>query len=198
MPAIVQLRQTNPTRTDALLADQDSEKPELTKLWLPSALPSGLRETGCIGGLLDKERRLRLAEADDALVALRRQLRITTGVFNYKKTHVSGTGQKANTRARTLLTQLTTKTKLFADRYRAARKALSTLDPAGDWLRRLLPLRGEDIRGPGRGEDEESEGRRQLSWIWQTVRRTPLDPSDEFEIAEGMFDVFVFLPLVLT
>jgi hypothetical protein len=67
------------------------------------------------------------------LAALYRQLRITTGVFNYKKTHVSGTGQKSNTRARTLLSQLTAKTKLFADRYQAARKALVSLDPNGDW-----------------------------------------------------------------
>ena len=198
MPAIVQLHQANSTCTDAPLADQDDEKPESTKLWLPSALPSGLCKTGCIGGLLDKEHRLWLAEADDALVALRRQLHITTGVFNYKKTHVSGTGQKANMRTCTLLTQLTTKTKLFTDHYQAARKALSTLDPAGDWLQRLLPLRGEDIRGPGRGEDEESEGRRQLSWIWQTARRTPLDHGDEFEIAEGMFNALAFLLLVLT
>jgi hypothetical protein len=115
--------------------EQDIEKPESIRLWLPSSLPASLRESGCVSGLLEKECRLRLAEADDALVALRRQLRITTSVFNYKKTHVSGTGQKANTRARTLLSQLTTKTRLIADRYRAARKALLVLDPDGDWQR---------------------------------------------------------------
>ena len=65
---------------------------------------------GCINGLADKEHHLQLAEADDALVALHRQLRITTGVFNYKKIHASGTGQKANTQAWTMLSQLTTKT----------------------------------------------------------------------------------------
>jgi hypothetical protein len=91
--------------------------------------------------------------------------------------------------------QLATKTKLFAERYRAARKALSVLDPAGDWLHRLLPLHNEDVRGPGRGEDKESEGRRQLSWIWQTARRTPAGEGDEFEIAEGMFNTFVFTDL---
>ena len=86
MPGIAQLCQMSPTRTDAMPSDQDTEKPESMQLWLPSSLPTGLRETGCVNGLVDKERRLRLAEADDALVALRRQLRITTGVFNYKKT----------------------------------------------------------------------------------------------------------------
>lgn len=167
--------------------EQDTEMPESIPLWLPSSLPSGLRKTGCVDGLIEKERRLRLAEADDALVALRRQLRITTGVFNYKKTHVSGTGQKSNTRARTLLSQLTAKTKMFADHYRAARKALSILDPNGDWERRLLPLCPEDIRGPTR-QDDESEGRRRLTWIWlvgQTAQ-VSVNPGDEFEIAEGM------------
>ncbi|KIM73218.1 hypothetical protein PILCRDRAFT_15408 [Piloderma croceum F 1598] len=145
---------------------QDTEMPEAIPLWLPSSLPSRLRESGCVDGLVEKERRLRLAEADDALVALRRQLRITTGVFNYKKTHVSGTGQKSNT---------------------PARKALSTLDPDGDWRRRLLPLRPEDIRGPTR-QDDESEGRRELTWIWLAGRaaQVPVNDGDEFEIAEGM------------
>ena len=73
-------------------------------------------------------------------------------------THVSGTGQKANTHAHTLLLQLTTKTKLLAECYRAPCKAPSTFDSAGDWLQRLLPFCSEDICGPGGGEDEESEG----------------------------------------
>jgi hypothetical protein len=179
-----------------MLNDQDTEKPESIKLWLPSSLPPGLRESGCVNGLVGKERRLRLAEADDALVALRRQLRITTGVFNYKKTHVSGTGQKANTRARTLLSQLTTKTRLIADRYRAARKALAILDPNGDWQRRLLPLRSEDIRGPTRTDDDESEGKRELSWIWVTKSSVPVE-GDEFEIAEGTPSFISLLLFVL-
>ena len=186
MPAITQLRQTNGTRTDAMPADQDSEKPELIQLWLPSSLPSGLCGSGCIPGLLDKECRLRLAEASDALAALRRQLRITTGVFNYKKTHVSGTGQKSNTRARTLLSQLTAKTRMFADRYRSARKALEVLDPDGDWRRRLFPLRPEDICGPTKLDDDVSEGRRELSWIWLVEGKSgSANEGDEFEIAEG-------------
>jgi hypothetical protein len=114
--------------------DQDAKKPELIQLCLPFSLPSGLCKSGCINGLLDKECHLWLAEADDALVALRHQLHITTGIFNYKKTHVSGTGQRANTRAWTLLSQLTSKTWLIADQYRTARKALTILDPNGDWV----------------------------------------------------------------
>ncbi|KIM73256.1 hypothetical protein PILCRDRAFT_81280 [Piloderma croceum F 1598] len=113
--------------------DQDAEKPEAIKLWLPSSLPVGLCRTGCVSGLVDKESHLRLAEANNTLVALRCQLRITSSMFNYKKTHISGTGQRANTQARTLLSQLTMKTRLIADCYRAACNALSVLDPNGTW-----------------------------------------------------------------
>lgn len=90
MPGIAQVQQTNSTRVDALPSAQDCEKPELAALWLPSNMPSHLRESGCVGGLLEKEK---LADANDALAGLRRQLRIMMGVFNYKKAHVSGSGQ---------------------------------------------------------------------------------------------------------
>jgi hypothetical protein len=188
MPGVTQMRQINGTRTDTMPTEQDTEMPESIPLWLPSSLPSSLRKNGCVDGLIEKEHHLRLAEADDALVALCRQLRITTGVFNYKKTHVSGTGQKSNTCAHTLLSQLTAKTKMFADRYRAARKALSTLDPNGNWQRQLLPLCPDDICGPSRQDDDESEGRQELTWIWLTARTTPAPAGDgdEFEIVEGM------------
>lgn len=188
MPGIAQLRQMNATRTDGLPDSQDRDKPEAINLWLPSAMPCSLWPTGCAPGLLDKEKRLRLAEAEDSLAALRRQLRIMNGVFNYKKTHVSGSGQRANTRARTLMSRVTDKTRLFAERYRAARQYLAVLDPNGEWQRHLLPLLTKDVRGPGRNEDEPSEGRRELSWIWLLrPRQANETQGDEFELDEGMW-----------
>ena len=70
-----------------------------------------------MGGLLEKEKQLHLADANDALAGLRRQLQIMMGIFNYKKAHVSGSGQRANTHAQTLMTQISDKIHLFADRY---------------------------------------------------------------------------------
>lgn len=185
MPGIAQLRQVNATRTDGLPDTQDSDKPENIQLWLPSSMPRALWETGCLPGLLDKEKRLRVAEADDALNGLRRQLRIMTGVFNYKSAHVSGTGQRSNTRARTLMAQISDKTSLFAERYRAARLSLSKLDPNGDWQSRLRPLLTEDVRGMGRYDEDKSEGRRELSWIWTTTPHA-VEGNDELELAEGV------------
>lgn len=185
MPGITQLRQLNATRTDALPDSEDAKRPEAIQLWLPSHIPQSLWQTGCVTGLLQKEKTLRVAEATDALNGLRRQLRIMTGVFNYKKTHVSGTGQRSNTRARTLMAQVSDKTRLFAERYRAARRSLVVLDPNGEWQDTLKPLQAKDVRGMGRyNEDEDSaEGRRELSWIWLSSKQ--VTEGEDFEAAEG-------------
>jgi hypothetical protein len=39
------------------------------------------------------------------------------------------------------------------------------LDPGGDWKSRLHLLNDDDIKGPGKDEDE-AEGTHELSWIW--------------------------------
>lgn len=190
MPGVAQLRQTQATRIDGMPGSDDAEKPEILPLFLPSAMPSAIRASGCVSGLISKNIRLRVAEANDSLVGLRRQLRIMTGVFNYKKTHVSGTGQGSNTRARTLMSRITEKTQLYAARYRAARHALTQLDPNGSWADTLLPLLAKDVRGPQRRDDNDdpSEGRRELSWIWthRGAYHAP-DGGDEFDADEGKF-----------
>ncbi|KAH7903922.1 hypothetical protein BJ138DRAFT_1188251 [Hygrophoropsis aurantiaca] len=185
MPGIAHVRQMCPTRTNALVDDERVKKSEDIMLHLPSTLPISIRATGCVEGLLEKEKQLRLAEAEDTLGALRRQLLITTGVFNFKKTHISGTGQKPNTRARAMLTRLMDKARNHADRYRAARRALVALDPEGDWKAMLKVLHTEDIRGPRRTEDEASEGNREISWIWVSGRQRDTRMGTD-EIAEGL------------
>lgn len=194
-PGVTQLRQTHATRTDGLPAANDAKKPEAIDLFLPSSMPQALRELGCVSGLVEKEKALRLAEALDALNALRRQLRIMMNVFNYKKTHVSGAGQRANTRTRTMMANISEKIQLLAERYRAARLALSRLDPDGEWSATLLPLRSKDIRGPQRDDDaDESEGRRELSWIWLSPTVHHRVEGDDREVSEGLtflFDVYL-------
>lgn len=154
---------------------------ESMPLWLPSSLPASmpaqLRMTGLSAGLADKEARLRVAQADDALAEIRRQRRIVTGLVIFKHLNVSGMGQKKNTRIRTLFMRFNNKTERVAERYRAARAALEGLDPDGDWNIRLQILRPEDIRGPGRDHidkkerrPEKSEKRREQSWIWLVPR----------------------------
>ncbi|KAN0118878.1 hypothetical protein V8E52_004650 [Russula decolorans] len=105
----------------------------------------------------------------DSLSELRRLLRITMGLRDYKVKQI-GPSQRAGTRARNLINRFKDKLSRCAERYRAARNALLALDPMGEWGKRLQELKNEHIRAPGRS-DGESEGFRQVSWIWMVARR---------------------------
>lgn len=144
-----------------------STHPEKIPLYLPSSIPSSLWGVGCSSSLVDKERRLRLAQADDGLNELRRQLRISATLIDYKKEQ-HGTSQRMATRTRSLLSRFHDKTHRAAERYTTAFNALNVLDPGGDWIIRLKPLDySKDLRSPRRDLDEDpTESKRELSWIW--------------------------------
>jgi hypothetical protein len=154
MPEVLKLTETE--------TDSDHLRPESISLYMPSGVPMDLISSA---SLVEKERRLRQAQAEDALVELRRLLRVRFGLRNFKFMQV-GHSQKANTRMRTLLTRFQERISRCADRYRVAQSALLRLDPDGSWTDHLLELKAEHIRGPGRESEDESEGRRELSWIW--------------------------------
>ena len=124
--------------------------PESISLKLPSTLPRNVRDALTFR-LANVETRMREAQADDALRQLRRLLRVTKGLWQYKFKNV-GYGQKANTWARAIIDGFKQKITRCANRYRAARKALLVLDVDGEWQHRLLDLRDQDIRIPGRAD----------------------------------------------
>jgi hypothetical protein len=148
------------------------ERPETIPLQLPSGLPAACRLM-LPGGLVQKELRMRIAQADDALAELRKMLRVSMGLSYYKYSQV-GFGQRPGTRARTLAQRYWMKVTRCANRYRAARSALVILNPMHNSLIRLQPLDDRDVRKPGRSKDDESEsegeGVRELSWIWMVQR----------------------------
>ena len=166
VPALADDRETSPSA-----ASNAHIAPELTPLKLPLSMTPALRLT-CYQGLADIERRLRLAQAEDALYDLRKQLRITLGLTLYKTTQV-GPSQRAGTRARALISQFRDKTMRCADRYRAAYSALTALDFGGEWCQQFRQLADTDIRPP-RKEDDEAEGTRALSWIWRIDHKNGL------------------------
>ena len=169
MPGIAQAR--------ASLTPTTSEQPKTTELCLPSRMPSSLWATGCLPGVVEKEKRLRLAQADDALAELRRQLCIAATICDYKKS--IGSSQKLGLKTRTLLNRFHDKTLRCARRYTAAFTALTALDPNGDWTAHLRHLdHAKDIRGPHREEEDESEGKREMSWIWLAGRTGGWPSSD--------------------
>ncbi|KAI9064965.1 hypothetical protein FKP32DRAFT_1568832 [Trametes sanguinea] len=151
--------------------------PEDIPLWLPSSLPSGLRHGDFTQRLLQMEGRLRLAQLEDSLADIRRLRRILQGVAQFKRLNVSGTGNKPNTRIRALYTKFQRKQTRSAERYRAAYRALSALDPEGDWTHHFRELHDKDLTRPGRDDDSRGEGYREVSWIWRVV--TDVGDSDE-------------------
>lgn len=184
-----------------LAADREEDEsssttqPENLKLWLPSEMPAATRTLGCVQDLPDKECRLRLAQADDALHELRRQLRVSATILDFKKNTVGGTSQRNGLRTRTLMMRFHDKTHRCARRYDTAFVALLSLDPNGVWQHRLRRLdHSKDLRLPGRDKEEDadpkkrvSEGRREISWIWLAPRADGVRDAasgDEYSIGE--------------
>ena len=173
MPGAVQLLESSqlPLETSShsqSSASQSTNKPETNSLWLPSSMPSSLHATGCVPGLVAKETKLRIAQADDTLNDIRRQLWISATLLNFKKSDIGGTSQRMDTRVCTLMTSFHDKTHCAAHHYDAALQALSALDPNSTWTNRLKRLdHSKDLCLPHCDmDDEPSEGRQELSWIW--------------------------------
>lgn len=147
-------------------------------IYLPSSLPSHL---AVAPNLVIKETKLRIAQANDALAELRHLLRILRDLWDYKYTQL-GPSQRAKTRAQSFIGRFKDKINLCVERYHTAWRALTILDPEGSWTQTLLELKQEDVKilGPG---DGESEGRREVSWIW--ITRLEKDETSEEEMCEG-------------
>ena len=162
-----------------------SEQPEIILLFLPSQLPELLWQSGCVPGLVEKEKQLQVAQADGVLGELKQLLHISATICDYKWVQVGGISQKVNTRARNLLEQFHQKPLCCARRYMVAYNALCALDPGGDWSAWLHFLdHVKDVRSPHQDHDEETakgkceaEGTGQLSWIWRV--QLPLRVSTE-------------------
>lgn len=135
-----------------------------TELYLPSALSPSSRKQLSVD-FTKKYVRLRLAQLEEALHSLRRNLRRQRVLFDHQRDHTSGTGVAANTRIRTAITACQSRKELDCERYRTARAALTSLDPDGAWIKRFKPLDESDVRPlPGGGL---GEGTASLTWIWK-------------------------------
>lgn len=100
-------------------------------LCLPSSFTAEQRYEYCASGLEEKERRLRFAQAEDALDELRRVLRAVLALDRHRSTQTAGSGVAANTRMQSLLSRHRAKQHRIAERYRHARAMLVKLDSVG-------------------------------------------------------------------
>lgn len=160
-------------------------QPEDMSLFLPSSLVNDA-SAPTYYVIRTIERRLRNAQAEDALDQLRRHLRARSHLYHVKRRDVRG--QRYNTCSQTYIKNINDKISIDAARYRAAYTALSVLDPQNEhgWKRHLHLLNTEDIRSMTEPLSGESEGRRTLSWIWRTTGTLGEDVDKEEDL-EGKY-----------
>jgi hypothetical protein len=178
---------------------------ETTLLHLPSDLPADISST-VPSNLIDIETRLRISQADDSLEDLKRFLLVTMGLWDYKRANI-GPSQRSGTRMFATIGTFREKVNRCSNRYRAARHALTVLDPGGTWAIRLQELKPTDVRPPtrdmekvpkpkgarnisSRTDEEASEGRRALTWIWRERRSisAEIDGGENMEVTQTEID----------
>lgn len=146
-------------------------------LFLPSSLSPNQQNTPGFSKTLAHEIQLRIAQADDALADIRHHLRLISGLWQFKKVNISGTGNHPNTRMRSLFNRFNHRMRQSVLRYHAARSSLLAANLGGQhWEDRLKDLKDSDVRGPGKDDfylQESgkanfgaSKGRYEISWIW--------------------------------
>lgn len=180
-------------------AELELEDDEKLRLYLPSNLRSQdlvsltASEVSYCRILVSSEASLRLAVLTDSLNAIKAILRTKLSTKAFQSQNLRG--QKANTRARAVLAQIDSKLSEQKKRYRRNRRALSNLDPDGEWQYTYLPLTDQDTKVPlRRGKDDSGlssedelesalpassktsrnqaksgagQGYRMESWIWE-------------------------------
>src|SRR6202789_167253 len=119
--------------TSKLLSPTDSLAAEDVPLFLPSSLSPNLQSTLGFSKILAYEIQLRIAQADDALADIRHHLHIISGLWQFKKVNISGTGNQPNTRMRSLFNRFHHRMRQSVLRYRAARSALIAADLGQQW-----------------------------------------------------------------
>lgn len=148
-------------------------------LFLPSSFPSSA--TKIARQLCMYEWKLRQGQAYDCLESVRHSLRLYTHLFINKKKYNCGNMQ--NTRANDAINNTQAKAHEAQEKYQVARAAMKKLalwltgDIPSDWHTKLRDLKLEDVRGLAQSIHGETEGTRQISWIWIAEGSLPEDSS---------------------
>lgn len=170
-------------------SNHSTRAPESIHLYMPSDISSNLRPTYCDPALVEMEADIRLACCADNVQELRRLLHLRVYLNKLKVKNV--TGQRGNTRARSMQDTVDEKVSAAASAYKKARAAYAALKgEEGPWARKYRVLEDRDVVGLGervqteieRLEEERTrrlvrhgrvdvpitsgESRRKISWLW--------------------------------
>jgi len=158
---------------------------ELFKLMLPLQLSLDERQSWCLPDLPTLEAHFQYAQANNTLAEIHRLQRIFQGLSDQNRKHINDS-QGTTTRVAGTFGRYTACITRYASLYRHARRALITLDPAGEivqWVPHFRDLKDADICGPGREIDEPSEGQTMSSWIW-TMPKSADSPDGDPEVVD--------------
>jgi hypothetical protein len=140
--------------------------------------------------LVNKEFHLRKGRLEVHLKQLRRLLRVKVAVYLDKA--ANSVGQRAGTRANTMLAEYNRKIENTATHYREERAATLRLNSTGSWRHQLKDLKKADVRPVSMNESDAEDapnstrpvagrsvwrqGKRSISWIWKVpMQRTDSD-----------------------
>ncbi|EIM80064.1 uncharacterized protein STEHIDRAFT_27722, partial [Stereum hirsutum FP-91666 SS1] len=129
---------------------------ETIQLYMPSNIPDTIRPAYCDGELCAMEKDVRYACAIDALGELRRGLHLRVYINKLKIKNI--TGQRNNTRARSMQETIELRISASASKYRQARKAYISLVGEVEGAR-LKELKADDVKGLGERAVAEQERR---------------------------------------
>lgn len=143
--------------------------PENEPIFLPNTLSCDELEV-CAAGIAEMESRLRVGQLRSSLDKLRLHLHMKSRMLTFKAQNVRN--QASTTRALAQLSSNEGKIIAFANKYRAARLAYLELNGPGIWEEEWRELRQSDIRllrseNAPAPDEQGTEGRREVSWIWK-------------------------------
>lgn len=177
------------------------------QLFLPHELSSAARSTLPVD-LVNRYIRLREAQAEDALLSMKRSLRRSVILKQHKKDHTTGPGVAANTRMQSSIRASEARTALDAARYRAARDALLKLHTS-DGTFPYPVLKESDIRPlheepkrpkSGRHANEDpaqpTGGHWEISWIHRFSRKACQQEESDVSIADDGQSLVTILVVV--
>lgn len=157
---------------------------EAEQLFMPSGLPSALRQEGCYRDMGSREAKLREAQCYDALETIRTLQRTKRSIQAFRHRNLRGVA--ATTRTSQVLDRLAAKSELAVMKYRIAREALLVLCGPGPWQDDLRILNESDVRAldsqifdidipkakkqklgnAGADVRQFGSGSYEISWIW--------------------------------
>ena len=143
------------------------DRVEKIKYILPSSYsPDDIKKYKLLD-LAETERRLREAQAHDALRELRVSIKRRVLGIKMKKSKKAGRGQKPNTRMEAKIRSLEARVRIHRDNYRRMHGALLRLGMSPD-NPTLQELTKEDMAGAAIGDENyRGQGKAHLSWIWR-------------------------------